>query len=142
MARKAEYAVDLETGAVVGVTVQGADTGDTTRLVETLITAAEQVEAVLPTGAGVAEVVADKGYHSNETMVDLAAVGVRCYIAEPDRGRRCWKEAPEARDAVYANRRRIRGNRGRNLLKRRARSRICMTPVECGGCTCGGIPTF
>ena len=66
-----------------------------------------------------AEVVADKGYHSNETMVDLAAVGVRSYIAEPDRGRRCWKGAPEARDAVYANRRRIRGNRGRELLRRR-----------------------
>ena len=75
--------------------------------------------AVLPTEPGMAEVVADKGYHSNETMVDLAAVGVRSYIAEPDRGRRCWKGAPEARDAVYANRRRIRGNRGRELLRRR-----------------------
>ena len=60
----------LETGAVVGVTIQGADTGDTTTMVETVIAAAEQVEAVLPTESGVAEVVADKGYHSNETMVD------------------------------------------------------------------------
>ena len=33
-----------------------------------------------------AEAVADKGYHSNETMVDLAAVGVRSYIAEPGPG--------------------------------------------------------
>ena len=71
-------------------------------MVEIVIAAAEQVEAVLPAESGVAEVVADKGYHSNETMVDLAAVGVRSYIAEPDRGRRCWKGAPEARDAVYA----------------------------------------
>ena len=55
-------------------------------MVETVIAAAEQVEAVLPTEPGMAEVVADKGYHSNETMVDLAAVGVRSYIAEPDRG--------------------------------------------------------
>ena len=119
LAHKAEHAVDLETGAVVGVTIQGADTGDTTTMVETVIAAAEQVEAVLPTEPGMAEVVADKGYHSNETMVDLAAVGVRSYIAEPDRGRRCWKGAPAARDAVYANRRRIRGNRGRELLRRR-----------------------
>ena len=37
LAHKAEQAVDLETGAVVGVTVQGADTGDTTTLVETLM---------------------------------------------------------------------------------------------------------
>lgn len=34
-------------GAVVGVTVQGAHAGDTTTMVETLLTAAEQVDAVL-----------------------------------------------------------------------------------------------
>jgi len=51
----------LETGAVVGVTVQDASSGDTTTMVETLVTAAEQVEAVLPAGGSVAEVVADKG---------------------------------------------------------------------------------
>ena len=60
LAHKAEQAVDLETGAIVGVTVQGADTGDTTTLVETLITAAAQVEAVQPDGAGIEEVVGDK----------------------------------------------------------------------------------
>ena len=48
LAHKAEYAVDLESGAVVGVTVQDAHAGDTTTMVETLVTAAEQVEAVLP----------------------------------------------------------------------------------------------
>ena len=62
LAHTAEHAVDLETGAVVGVTVQDADDGDTTTMVETLITAAEQVEAVLPAGAGITEVVGDKGY--------------------------------------------------------------------------------
>ena len=65
LAHTAEHAVDLETGAIVGVTVQDASAGDTTTLVDTLVTAAEQVEAV---GApGIVEVVADKGYHSNET---------------------------------------------------------------------------
>ena len=67
---------------------------------------------MLPEGAGVEEVVADKGCHSNGTLVDLAAVGVRSHIAEPDRGRRNWKDREEARDAVYANRRRIRGRLG------------------------------
>ena len=119
MAHKVEHAVDMETGAVVGVTVQGADQGDTATLVETLVTAAEQVEAVLPEGSGVEEVVADKGYHSNETLVDLAAVGVRSHIAEPERGRRNWKGREEARDAVYGNRRRIRSERGRRLQRRR-----------------------
>ena len=100
----------------MGVTVQDASAGDTTTLVDTLVTAAEQVEAV---GApGIVEVVADKGYHSNETMV-FAAIGVRSYVSEPDRGRRHWKGQAAARDAVYANRRRIRGARGKRLLRQR-----------------------
>ena len=117
LAHTAEHAVDLDTGAIVGVTVQDASAGDTTTLVDTLVTAAEQVEAV---GApGIAEVVADKGYHSNETMVGFAAIGVRSYVSEPDRGRRHWKGQAAARDAVYANRRRIRGARGKRLLRQR-----------------------
>ena len=52
LAHKAEHTVDLETGAVV-VTVQGADTGDTASMVETLIAAAEQMESVLPDGPGI-----------------------------------------------------------------------------------------
>ncbi len=119
LAHTAEHAVDLETGAIVGVTVQDADDGDTTTMVETLITAADHVEAVLPAGAGIAEVVGDKGYHSNETMVAFAALGVRSYVSEPDRGRRNWTGKAAARDAVYANRRRIRGTRGQRLLRRR-----------------------
>jgi len=115
LAHKAEHAVDLETGAVVGVTVQDAHEGDT---VTPLIEAAEQVETVVPDGE-IKEVVADKGYHSNQVMVDLEAVGVRSYISEPDRGRRNWKDHPDARGAVYRNRRRIRGARGKRLLRQR-----------------------
>jgi transposase len=94
LAHKAEHVVDLETGAIVGVTVQDADEGDTTTSRETLIEAAEQVEAVQPDGNGIEEVVGDKGYHSNQSLVDLEAVGVRSYISEPDRGRRNWKNHP------------------------------------------------
>ena len=69
---------------------------------------AEQVEAAhaAPDEEGLHEIVADKGYHSNETMVDLAAVGLRSYISEPDRGRRDWSDAPDAQAPVYRNRRR------------------------------------
>jgi transposase len=119
LAHKAEHAVDLETGAIVAVTVQDADDGDTTTSIETLIEAAEQVEAVRPDGDGIEEVVGDKGYHSNQSLVDLEAVGVRSYISEPDWERRNWKKNPEARDAVYRNRRRIRGPRGLRLLRLR-----------------------
>ena len=83
--------MDLESGAVVGVTVRRADTGDTTSMVETLIAAAEQVEAVQPDEPGIEEVIGDKGYHSNETLADLKALGLCSYISEPGRGRRCWK---------------------------------------------------
>ena len=119
MAHKAEHAVDLETGALVAVTVQDAAAGDTTTSVKTLIEAADQVETVVPDGEGVQEVVGDKGYHSNQVMVDLEAIGIRSYISEPDRGRRTWEEQPEAQGPVYRNRRRIRGARGKRLLRLR-----------------------
>jgi transposase len=80
-----------KTGAIVTVTVEDADDGDTAG-VETLIEAAETIETVVPDCEGLEEVVADKGYHSNQKLVDLEAVGVRSYISEPDRGRRNWKK--------------------------------------------------
>jgi transposase len=119
LAHKAEHAVDLDTGAVVAVTVQDADDGDTTTMQATLMTAAEQLEAVLPAVDVLRELVTDKGSHSNDRLVDLAAIGVRTDISEPDRGRRCWRNKPDARAAVYANRRRIRRPRGVRLLRRR-----------------------
>ena len=124
LAHKAEHAVDLETGAIVGVTVQGADQGDTTTIADTVTAAVEDLEAVATATddhtATIDEVVADKGYHSNQVLVDLAALDLRTYIAEPDRGRRRWTRNAVARDAVYANRRRIRGTRGRTLQHRRS----------------------
>ena len=119
LAHTTEHAVDLETGAIVGATVQDANDGDTTTMVETLIMAADQVEAVLPPGTGVAEVVGDKGYHSNDTMVAFRELGLRSYVSEPDRGRRNWTGKAAAQQAVYANRRRIRGSRGQRLLRQR-----------------------
>src|SRR3954468_17028967 len=124
LAHKAEHAVDMETGAVIAVTVQGADQGDTTTIAETITAAAEGLDAVAAATDGetrvLEEVVADKGYHSNQVLVDLAALDLRTYIAEPDRGRRNWKKKADARDAVYANRRRIRGARGHALQRRRS----------------------
>lgn len=122
LAHKAEHAVDLETGAIVAVTLQGADQGDTTTIVETAIAAAEQIEdaqADVTDPQSLDEMIADKGYHSNQTMVDLDALGIRSYIAEPDRGQRDWSDAPEAQAPVYSNRRRIRGRRGRRLMRQR-----------------------
>lgn len=119
LAHKAEHAIDMETGAIVAVTVQGADKGDTTTLIETLTQAAENIEESTKQTKEMAEVVADKGYHSTQTVKDFQALQIRSYISEPKRPRRKWKEDTEGRQATYANRRRIRGNRGSELLRRR-----------------------
>jgi transposase len=127
LAHKAEHAVDMETGAVLAVTLQDANVGDTTTIQQTLIAVAEQIEKLTdnPEAAAqisekwLAELVTDKGYHSNETMADLKEFEIRSYISEPKRGRRNWIGKPEEREAVYANRRRIRGERGKSLLRRR-----------------------
>ena len=122
LAHKAEHAVDLETGAIVAVTLQGADKGDTTTIKATATAAAAQIadaQADVDQPQPLEEIIADKGYHSNQSMVDLDAVGIRSYIAEPDRGRRDWSKQPEAQTPVYRNRRRIRGARGRRLMRQR-----------------------
>src|SRR5574341_316969 len=124
LAPKAEQAVDLETEAIVAVRIEGADQGDTATLPGTVSEADAQIErALLKAGAwqgeGVQEVVADRGYHSTEALVELEQRGLRAYIAEPDRGRRKWKDDIEGQMAVYANRRRIRGARGRRMHRLR-----------------------
>ena len=122
LAHKAEHAVDMETGAIVAVTLHGADVGDTTTIIETAIAATEQVEdaqANVDDPQALDEIVGDKGYHSNQTLIDLDAVGIRSYVSEPDRGRRDWSKAPEAQAPVYGNRRRMRGRRGRRLMRQR-----------------------
>ncbi len=121
LAHKAEHAVDLDSGALIAVTIQGADEGDTTTIAETLAEAEAQLDAVMeraPEAADLdapAEVVADKGYHSDATLLEIESRGLRSYVSEPDRGRRKWKDDVDAQLAVYANRRRIRGERGQRL---------------------------
>ena len=63
--------------------------------------------------------VADKGYHSNEVVLGLDELEVRTYIAEPERGPRNWHGKAAEKAAVYGNRRRIRGNRGKRLQRQR-----------------------
>ena len=116
LAHKLEVGVDVETGAVAGVTVQTMDGGDTASLPVTLDETERRLAEV---GAEPKEVVADKGYHSNATMTGVKERGKRSYVSEPNRGRRKWKGKRDAQKATYANRRRIRGNRGKRLLRQR-----------------------
>ena len=112
LAHKAEHAVDLSSGALLAITVQGADQGDTTTIHQTLAEAGEAVAelieheaATVPTEqpkvhlGGVEEVVADKGYHSGAVLQDLHAVACRSYIPEPERGRRNWEGKEDRAEA-------------------------------------------
>jgi transposase len=134
LAHKAEHAVDMETGALVAVTLQPADRGDTTSIETTIQQADANLVAVMKDEAAcdqlskqvLKEIVADKGYHSDKVLTTQKGREIRTYIAEPDRGRRTWQsegmsdeEAAaklEARDAVYGNRRRTGGERGKELM--------------------------
>jgi transposase len=126
LGHKAEHSVDLDTGAIVAVTLQPADRGDCDSLDQTLDVTIEALVAVAADQAGVQlaehlleETVTDKGYHSNRTMADQRALGIRTYGSEPDRPRRDWEGKHDEQTAVYANRRRIRGRRGKRLLRKR-----------------------
>jgi len=128
MAHKAEHAVDLETEAIVAVTLQPADRGDTTSLEVTLEEAGKVLEAIIEdreaasqmSGELMAEIVADKGYHSNAVLTAQAEAGIRTYIAEPKHGRRRWQGKAKEKAAVYANRRRNRSCRGYPLSRARS----------------------
>jgi transposase len=133
LAHKAEHAVDLDTGAVLAVTLQEADKGDTTTVDVTLCEAGETVaelavrEAELHPDAppkvnveGIEEMVADKGYHSGAVVERVKSYQVRSYIPErQQKGRRHWEGKAGQQQAVYANRRRVQGNYGKSLLRRR-----------------------
>jgi transposase len=133
MAYKAEHAVDLESGAVVAVTLQGADLGDTTTVKKTLAEAAIAVAELVEREAelhpeaepkvnveGIEELVADKGYHSGAVLEQIKEKEVRTYIPEKKQaGKRHWKGKHDEQQAVYQNRQRVRGEYGKSLLKRR-----------------------
>lgn len=123
MAYKAEHAVDLETEAIVAAQVTHADRGDTQTGPETII-AAQAYLIKSGSAAEVKEVVKDKGYHDVAMLAWCEAWGLRTYIPERKQKSRIWIGKPEEYEAAFrANRRRVRGERGRWL--NRLRSERC-----------------
>jgi transposase len=127
LTHKAEHVIDLDTNALVAVALP-KQIGDTESLFDSLLQAEANLEAVVkdPEAGSLihddplGEIVTDKGYHSDKVMEILAEAEIRSYIPEPDRGRRNWNGKRKAQAAVYANRRRMKGNRGQSLRKLRA----------------------
>jgi transposase len=126
LAHKEEHAVDLDTGAVVAVTITGATDGDTSTIEGTLDAAVKNLDDARKIAGDESkrthepqEAVADKGYHAKMVILSLQQEGWRTYFAEPQRGRQRWEGQQAERVAVYANRRRKNGNRGRRLMRLR-----------------------
>jgi transposase len=139
---KAEHVVDLDTGAVVAAEVYSAEQSDTGTLRPSLETARQNVEAARAESKGddgddddapppaasageerpTIEVVADKGYHKVELLLELRRAEYRTYIPVPDqKGRRQFtdKGGMLGREAFHDNRRRVRRDKGKRLLRLR-----------------------
>ncbi len=128
LGHKSEHAVDMDSGAVMAVTLHGGAAADTRTVYATMQAACEQALSLGKPSPK--EWVADKGYHCNATMEMMDELEYRSYISEPKRGRRRWADKEPARRGTYANRRRIRGSRGLQLLRRRG-ERVERTFAHC-----------
>jgi hypothetical protein len=63
----------------------------------------------------------DKGYHDNRLLAQLAQWGIRTYIPERRQKHQCWTDKPaKCQRAFRANRRRVRGSKGRQLNRWRS----------------------
>jgi len=124
LAYKVEHSMDLETGAMISTVIHPADCGYTESAWETLAEASENLQAVNEGGqeeeAILEECVADRGYHSNTILSGLQELGIRTYIAEPERGRRNWKGKGNEQQAVYGNRNRMKREKAKGLQRKRA----------------------
>jgi transposase len=120
LAYKAEHAVDVVTEAIVATTVTFADKSDPQSAPDTL-SLAEANLVLAGSQQEIKEAVMDKGYHDNGLLVDLRQQGVRTYIPERRQKSRRWTDKPEEHQAAFrANRRRVRGLKGRQLNRWRS----------------------
>ena len=121
LAYKAENVVDLASELVVAAEILPADAADSQTLADSVLEAQAHLEA-----AGgktqISEVVADKGYHANETLELCEGLNLRTYIPEPHRPHGAnWTDKPEAyRRAVYNNRRRVKRSKSTKLQRLRS----------------------
>ena len=120
LAYKAEHAVDVVSEAIVAATVDFADQTDLHSAPDTLAQAQANLESA-GSAATIQELVMDKGYHDNRLLADLMEQGIRTYVPERRQKSRRWTDKPaEYEKAFRANRRRVRGAKGRQLNRWRS----------------------
>lgn len=122
LAYKAEHVVDLDTELILAAEIYHGDQGDTATI-EDSVNQAQFHLIQLGREPTIANVVADKGYHSAAVLATFEqATPYRCYIPEPKQphGRR-WTDKPaEQQQAVYNNRRRSKRSRHKKLQRLRS----------------------
>jgi transposase len=122
LAYKAEHVVDLDTEMIVAAEIYHATEADTQTLEDSL-NAAQSNQREAGSEQQITDVAADKGYHANEQLATLhEQTPYRTYIPEPQlKHQRTWTDKPpEQKAAVYANRRRMSGERGKRLQRLRS----------------------
>lgn len=122
LAYKLEHVVDLDTELILAARVLHATEADSATLLVSVQAAQANLEAA-NCCVEIQEAVADKGYHKAEVLAEARAAGLRTYVPEPrvQGGKRRWaRKPPEWKDAVYANRRRVRGERSKKLQRQRS----------------------
>jgi transposase len=157
LAHKAEHAVDMETGAVVAVTVQAADAGDTRSVQETLAQASEHIEVVaeLINGDADTAIVTEEGPPSWSPTRVITVERSCSNWPKPEFA--AIYQNPSAGDSAGTPRVRSRlrcmvigdvceGSAASSYSGSGARNwsepwRTCMKPAACDGCTCAGITT-
>ena len=118
---KAEHVIDLESEVILSATVYSGTDGDSQTLLASVLTAQTHLEQS-GSSAEIEEVVADKGYHTNEQLAGAEEMDLRTYIPEPkSRYPRRWTDKPaEQQWAVANNRRRMRRAKGKGLQRERS----------------------
>lgn len=130
--------VDLKGEFILAAEILPANRGDASSVVDSVLLAQvnldaaatlkpqedseQDIEARVGKGEQIKEVAADKGYHKAQTLELLGALDYRTYIPEQRRKtRRVWRDKPAGhKEAVYANARRVRGNRSKRLQRQRS----------------------
>lgn len=138
MKYKAEHAVDLETTAIVAVEIYHGDQSDQSTIQDSVNSARTHLRES-GSDAEVRKVVADKGYHSAETIRTLAEEeGLLTYIPEREqRSNRKWTNKPDGSEASFRrNRQRVRRRYGRRLQRLRSErvERTFAHVCDTGGC--------
>lgn len=121
LAYKAEHVVDLDSEFVLSARITPADHSDAETMVDSVVQAQLNLDAA-GAEAKIKDAAADKAYHKASTLELADDVDFRTYIPEPKRRYRYrWVgKAAGLQEAVYGNRRRVHGARGKRLQRQRS----------------------